>query len=258
MVIQMRILPSKGWLADRRKLAFVLVILIVILIAVFVSSYAIDFNSKSGDVYAVIGVDNQVSRMNDGVYFNANDSKGYIKSYLWAFGDGNTSSNASVIHQYQRPGWYNVNLTVYGHDDQVSKVNTTVGVQQIDSLLDDVMDRNIWLANGRFGYGRQIETGPNIGNPAIDIQFRLEGAAGRLGFTIWLDADGRHFDLFEETFTATGGTLDYSKRVEAMELPLEMQTSNIDIDIFIWADEGKWRSGTLHVEVTFPMEGLSR
>jgi len=248
----------KGWLADRRKVAFAVIAIIVLFVAVFTTSYFIDLNSQAGQVRAVIGIDNHVVRLNDDIQFDASDSEGDIKSYLWAFGDGNTSSNASAIHQYQMSGWYNVTLTVYGHDGQQSNVTTTIGVQQMDYLVDDVMDRNVWLANGRFGYGRQLETGPNIGNPSIDIQFHLEGAVGRLGFTIWLDADGRHFDFFEETFTATGGDLDYSKRIEAMELPIEMQTSNTDVDIFIWADEGKWRSGSLHVEVTFPVDGLNR
>ncbi len=39
-------------------------------------------------------------------------STGVVTSYLWDFGDGNTSSDSNPLHTYQAPGSYNVSLMV--------------------------------------------------------------------------------------------------------------------------------------------------
>ena len=46
------------------------------------------------------------------IYFN-NASIGNISNYQWQFGDGKTSNIASPSHQYNAPGYYTVNLTVF-------------------------------------------------------------------------------------------------------------------------------------------------
>ena len=50
-----------------------------------------------------------------GVSFDAScsyDPDGYIASYHWDFGDGNSSSSASAYHTYWSPGYYTATLTV--------------------------------------------------------------------------------------------------------------------------------------------------
>jgi len=39
-------------------------------------------------------------------------STGAITSWLWSFGDGNTSTEQHPLHTYTAPGTYSVNLTV--------------------------------------------------------------------------------------------------------------------------------------------------
>ena len=56
-----------------------------------------------------------------GLYFEplAEDEDGLIQTYLWNFGDDETSSAESVWHTYTDPGWYLVSCTVTD-DDGVS------------------------------------------------------------------------------------------------------------------------------------------
>lgn len=52
---------------------------------------------------------------NSGVYYGFNESTGHsITSYLWYFGDGDTSTLQFPSHTYTQPGQYNVCLTVSG------------------------------------------------------------------------------------------------------------------------------------------------
>lgn len=57
------------------------------------------------------------------VEFNANlsyDEDGYIKYYIWDFGDGtpaNTTTNPIIIHKYKKEGVYPVTLTVIDNDN---------------------------------------------------------------------------------------------------------------------------------------------
>ena len=44
----------------------------------------------------------------------SNMSTGEIESYLWEFGDGNTSTEINPVYEYQNPGLYTVTLTAYG------------------------------------------------------------------------------------------------------------------------------------------------
>lgn len=51
--------------------------------------------------------------LNSDVPFNAIiDSTEPIKSYLWSFGDGTTSTSPAPVHQYSETGFYTVSLTV--------------------------------------------------------------------------------------------------------------------------------------------------
>jgi PKD repeat protein len=54
-------------------------------------------------------------------------------SYLWDFGDGNTSTDENPIHNYNAPGFYNVTLTVYDDilpSDSTATINQMVAVYE--------------------------------------------------------------------------------------------------------------------------------
>jgi PKD repeat protein len=65
---------------------------------------------------------------------NSYDPDGFIVSWLWDFGDGNTSTEQNPIHTYIVPGSYTVTLTVTDDDgasSSISKIITLVGGVEI-------------------------------------------------------------------------------------------------------------------------------
>jgi PKD repeat protein len=59
------------------------------------------------------------------IYFTdkSTDVDGYITSWFWDFGDGNSSSEKNPSHQYIKSGTYKVKLTVKDNDNSVSEIN---------------------------------------------------------------------------------------------------------------------------------------
>lgn len=98
---------------------------------------------------------------------NSTDSDGDIVSYVWDFGDGNTTNTAEKIitHSYALEGDYNVNLTVTdnkGANHSVSKVIT------ITTLRGDVNhDGNVTSADAVIAL--QIAVGRREYDSAADV-----------------------------------------------------------------------------------------
>jgi len=65
------------------------------------------------------------------------DSDGYITSWLWDFGDGNSYSERNPSHQYVNTGKYEVKLTVKDNDDNVSETikEITINEQSNDTAI---------------------------------------------------------------------------------------------------------------------------
>jgi len=79
------------------------------------------------------------------VQFSCNASGGLLAySYLWTFGDGNTSNEANVSHQYSQMGNYKASLTVTDNQSlhKTYQTSITVGQAQMDggSGTDDNSD----------------------------------------------------------------------------------------------------------------------
>ena len=58
-------------------------------------------------------------------------------SYLWDFGDGNTSTNQNPNHTYTSNGNYTVTLTTYGNDTCYSDISTksvNIGATEIETI----------------------------------------------------------------------------------------------------------------------------
>ncbi len=56
-------------------------------------------------------------------------------SYLWDFGDGNTSTEASPVHEYEMSGSYTVTLTVSGDGGEVSSTKVVEILPSFTELL---------------------------------------------------------------------------------------------------------------------------
>jgi len=66
------------------------------------------------------------------VTFNASgsyDPDGYIVSYSWDFGDGNTATGVTASHSYPASGTYNVTLTVTDNDGATDSITATKTVR---------------------------------------------------------------------------------------------------------------------------------
>ena len=57
-------------------------------------------------------------------FYDGSSSYSPVSSWLWSFGDGETSSERDPIHQYQRQGSYTVSLTVTAEDGQNTVTRT--------------------------------------------------------------------------------------------------------------------------------------
>lgn len=68
--------------------------------------------------------------LNGGKVIFTNNSSGIVRGYNWAFGDGDSSTHASPVHQYRSSGMYEVKLWIENDD----------GSSEFSEVLDIVMD----------------------------------------------------------------------------------------------------------------------
>lgn len=92
-----------------------------------------------------------------------NRSSGSIKSVLWDFGDGQTSTSSNPTHSYFVPGNYNVTLTVIFNDNKVKTLSKTNFVRAI--VYEKFID-NINYPNYHYGSKTILMRGPLEINPA--------------------------------------------------------------------------------------------
>ena len=74
------------------------------------------FNIPAADISFIADT---ATCVNDTIHFR-NTSTGSYTKYLWQFGDGDTSTQLSPLHIYDKPGSYTVRLIAYPCDDTIS------------------------------------------------------------------------------------------------------------------------------------------
>ncbi len=82
---------------------------------------------------AIAQVSPNPANINSDVTFdgsNSYDNDGQIVSYLWDFGDGNTSTSATIKHQYTQVGNYNYSLTVTDNMGAQGQTTGQITIQQ--------------------------------------------------------------------------------------------------------------------------------
>jgi len=105
--------------------------------------------------------------VNETILFNANSSfdlDGEITSYMWDFGDNQTSSEASTTHSYREVGTYNVTLTVTDNDGEVSVANLTIHVLPIRQKFHDILVYNVKLDSDKIYKGNNVTVTVTIMN----------------------------------------------------------------------------------------------
>jgi hypothetical protein len=240
-----------------RRLLIITLILFLIIIVGYATSVILLLSSSSDHVDALITVDNKNSRLGESIVFDGSNSTGDINRYFWDLGDGNTSTEEIVVHQYELAGWYNVSLKVESSNGRSSNNSIVVGVQQNDNEVYLDLPRLFWISGGRRGYYVESPLGPNIGNPTAEVNIHLEGAVGNLGISLWFNEEGYSREYYSETFTATGGAFDYSYTFQPFDFPIDAQSGTCEILFALWIDEGKWRSGSIGMNVVFPIENVA-
>jgi PKD repeat protein len=86
---------------------------------------------------AVANMDFEVINVTETLWFFgflSNDPDGYIESYMWDFGDGNSSSLVNASHFYLIPGDYVITLTVEDNSDAENSTILTLSVIDPENL----------------------------------------------------------------------------------------------------------------------------
>jgi beta-lactamase superfamily II metal-dependent hydrolase/chitodextrinase len=101
---------------------------------------AIRINSKP---YADAGVDFSEDVLKPAHFDGSRsyDRDGYIQSYIWEFGDGESSSGVTPTHKYLHSGTYKVNLTVTDNNgaETISQMQITVNETRADLRITDIV-----------------------------------------------------------------------------------------------------------------------
>jgi len=106
---------------------------------------------------------------------DSNDSDGSITSYLWDFGDGNTSTLAFPEHSYTLAGEYIVTLTVTDNKGASHTDTTSAIVNQTSS--ENILENQVWKSisgeqGAEFIYSIDVPAG------ASALRFDTNGGSG--------------------------------------------------------------------------------
>ena len=113
-----------------------------------------------------------------------NDPDGNIASYLWEFGDGNTSASSNPNHSYATPGTYTAELTVTDNDGAESNETTTVQVIS-NTFTWSGLENNVWENAGNWLGGiapgntpiKDIEIPSSGNNPVLESSLNISGVS---------------------------------------------------------------------------------
>jgi len=246
-----------------RKILVVIIVVLVVIISIigvfFIGDVFGSDEKEEPPLLAHIGTDKTKARIGEGFNFTAENSTGNIAQYTWSFGDGNGSTGEKTFHSYNRPGWFNVTLTLQGSSGQTANTTIVVGAQMHDISLDRSEGAHRDLRpQWRSGIGFMNDIGPNIGQPVIDFNGEITQAIGEFDLVIdvWIERSPNNYeivDIYADTFYGTGGTFQFSHTVSPADLPIECQKCSARIRTSIWVDQGRWGSAEIHFDAIFPI-----
>jgi len=154
------------------------------------------------------------------------DEENSIFKYIWDFGDGNYSEGGSVVHRYSQPGCYQVSLSTFSGDQEITKTTKPIRIVGGNpEILEDFQIDGIPSDNDLIP--RDTET--NTGYINLEINY-----------------PNPNFEtLIVRTYV--NGQVDYESKTELcgefkdIEIPIfaERQERNIDISLSALGKETK-------------------
>ena len=120
------------------------------------------------------------------------DTDGSVSSWLWEFGDGNTSNEQNPVYTYAAAGSYSVKLTVTDNDSLTSTSTQVVQVSETGGGTDPDPDPTPGegeLVNGVTTTGIDVADGQSL-------QFYIDVAENALPLSIVLDGNNGDADLY--------------------------------------------------------------
>lgn len=102
------------------------------------------------------------------------DVDGTIDTWLWTFGDGQTSTTANPSHTYASAGTYTVTLDVSDNDGLTDTTSQQVTV----SIDDGFLDNNTVVENLSAARNEEIHFKMNVPADANDLEFAISGGSG--------------------------------------------------------------------------------
>lgn len=179
-------------------------------------------------------------------------STGAIDEYLWAFGDGTTSTNAAPTHTYERAGDYSVSLTVTGpggtsteHLEGAIQVESAPliadftasgsnGIAPLTVTFRDQSTGEIDAYQWDFGDGRSSASSVAVHTYSVpgiyNVALRVEGPGG--------SATEIKTNLIKvRTQSAVAPVASFNNNVSVGAAPLEVafhDTSNGSISAYAW------------------------
>jgi hypothetical protein len=254
----------RGYLRMNPKFIAIAVV-IIILVAIIGFTVSRSSLGHAEELEAVPEADKTIARIGEPLNFTSDNCKGDIRSYLWDFGDGNSSTERNPKHDYERAGWYNA--TLYLECVEGNKANSTIviGIQYNNIYIENDAPREYTSLRDPWGlgYSARADVGYAIGKPTAVIHAEVINAIGSFYFDISI----MYFEDYEKR--SGSGTGIYSEFTRALRFDLTfdyvVQPSEIPNDIYyeiseIWADivvsEGTWESAVITMDVTFPVDDV--
>ena len=167
---------------------------------------------------------------------DANDDDGFVASYFWSFGDGDTSSDPNPVHLYVSAGTYNAEVTVTDDDGATATGSVSIEVTP-------------------------LSTGPTD----IDVWYDLEQSFGHLGLPqTWVNILGSVSDpdgIAALSYSLNGGSPsalsigpDDRRLSRAGDINIEIGIDDLEVgtnSVEIWAQDSLGEVSTETVMVEF-------
>jgi hypothetical protein len=168
-------------------------------------SFSIDVTPPP-EVY--IGYDPYAPSTFDTIYFYAQiyDPAGYWGTFAWNLGDGTTSNQDSVSHQYAKDGDYNVSVTFTTSDGRIGSSKATVQVRTRDVAITKVTVPQTAKSNTTKEITVEVTNRRYSDNVQVQLYKGLPGGGEQLigTLTIYVPARANRATLFKFSYTFTG------------------------------------------------------